>query len=191
VDSLNNHFKIPSQNESGSFLLEEEESEFLSSGDDDFGILKTESWLNQNDIIGQVLKSPTKRVGSSTKDLEGSFSSANNQLDLSNEEPDRFVLQRGDEEEDANNFLGDTVGNLFSQASMFTLTVVMCMVLFFSGYSSGDGQNEQRDYHANIPGGRIPMSEDILETEGQSRSYLKIGLISILLIGLGLYKFGG
>ena len=125
AESANNIINIHSQNESGSFLLEEEESELLSSGEDDFGILKTESWLNQNDVINQVLKSPSKKNISSTQDLEGSFSSGHNQLDSSHEEPEKFIIQRGEGGNEANGLFGETVGNFLSQASMFSLTILM------------------------------------------------------------------
>ncbi len=129
INSSTNHPQNTSHDISGSFLMEGENSEFLSSGEDDFGVLQSDNWLNQDDILGRIAEeSPTKRVVSSTKDNDCSFSSGNNQLNLSQED-ERFILQRGQDETEENFLFGETVGNLFSQASLLTLTIVMCLVL--------------------------------------------------------------
>ena len=190
-NSITTNPKPLSNVNSGSFLFEEEESEFLSSGEDNFGILKAETWLNQNDVLGEVSGSPVKKVVSSTKDLEGSFSSGNNQMDLSIEEPEMFILQRGEEEELVNNFLGETVGNIFSQASMLTLNIVMCLILWLSGSRSSEGKFDNRDFSANIPEGRIPMSADYFEIEYATFSYMRIGLFTVFVISIILLKWGG
>lgn len=130
INSSTNNPHNSSREISDSFLVEGEQSEFLSSGEEEFGGLNTENWLSQADIMGHVSESsPIKRVGSSTKDAEGSFSSVNNQLNLSSEESDRLILQRGDDRFSEEGYLGGTIGNFLSQASLLTLTIVMCLVL--------------------------------------------------------------
>lgn len=121
---------MKSPNISGSFLCEGEESEFMSSGEDELSAFKTENWFNQNDILNQVSEnSPTKRVIHSTKDVDASFNSTHKE-NLSFENAERLVLDRNDQRESIfGNYFGEGVQNMFEQASMLTLTIVMCLVL--------------------------------------------------------------
>jgi hypothetical protein len=121
--------QIKSPDISGSFLCEGEESEFMSSGEEELCAFKTENWFNQNDILNQVHdNSPMKRV-SSTKDADASFNSTHKE-NLSFEDTEKLVLDRGDNGESLfGNYFGEGVQNMFEQASMLTLTIVMCLVL--------------------------------------------------------------
>jgi hypothetical protein len=172
-----------SYNNSGSFLNEGEESEFLSSNEEDIGLIKTESWLNQNDIINEVSHSPSRRVFSIDNNIEGIFSSEKESEEVQNSEPERLILLRGKIDEGfVNNIFGETGGNLLAQASMFTLTIVMCLVLCLTGYSSESDSYSNRDYQASSPGMRTPMFSSYFETHDNDASYIKIGLITLLVL---------
>lgn len=114
--------------DSASYNCEGEDLDLLSSGDDDLGALKAEHWLNQNDIISQVKDTPVKRLSASTKGADVSLFSGNNLLDETHEldKANKFVLDRGDGSDDVfSNIFGESVGNMFNQASMLTLNIVM------------------------------------------------------------------
>jgi hypothetical protein len=178
-----------SYNNSGSFLNEGEESEFLSSNEEDIGLIKTESWLNQNDIINQVSNSPSRRVFSIDNNIEGIFSSEKESEEVQNLEPERLILLRGKIDDGfVNNIFGETGGNLLAQASMFTLTIVMCLVLCLTGYSSESDSYSNRDYQASSPGMRTPMFSSYFETPDNNASYMKIGLITLLVLNAIMVK---
>jgi len=192
IDHINSSTNNPhnsSHDISGSFLMEGEQSEFLSSGEEEFGGLQKDNWLCQADIMGHISESsPIKRVITSTNDAEGSFSSSNNQLNLSSEESDRLVLQRGEDKLSEEGLFGGTFGNYISQASLLTLTIVMCLVLCLTRV--GD-TTEERDFHASAPGGRVPMSAEFLGLKERTISYLKIAMGTVFILGIVLIKCGG
>lgn len=181
-----------SNNISGSFLIEEEESEFMSSSQEEIDILKTESWLNQNDILNQVSHSPSKRILGISNDIDLSFISDKNSDWAQEFEPERLILRRGKIDDDfVNNIFGEQVDNFLSQASMFTLTIVMCLVLCLTGYSAETNSYSNRDYQAGVPGMRTPMFSGYFETYNNSASYLKIGLITLFILIAIMVKWGG
>jgi predicted ribosome quality control (RQC) complex YloA/Tae2 family protein len=103
--------------DSSSFPCEGEESELFSLAEDQSGVVKIDNWLNQNDILNQVVDSNEK-------------SSKATQLIEKNENLDKFMLKRENDDQDVlGSIFGDSVGNFFSQASMLSLTVVMCLIL--------------------------------------------------------------
>ncbi|CAI2367300.1 unnamed protein product [Moneuplotes crassus] len=68
---------------SDSSLMQEELSEFLSSEGDEFGELKVKSWLNQSDVVDNVLESSqAKRIKSSKEDMKDESSPAISKLNF-------------------------------------------------------------------------------------------------------------
>lgn len=193
-DSGTTNQKLNSNSESDFLLGEEDESELFSSGEDDSCIRKTENWLNQNDILNQVKDIPGKRRSSSTKENDNSFCSGTNFPDRSNEhsEKDQFVLQRGEDQDDLfNSLFGENVGNILSQASMLTLTIVMCLILCFCGVDHDEKSSIPRNYHAQTPGIRSPMTTDSFESTSYLKSYMKIGLVTFFIVATIVLKCSG
>lgn len=193
-DSGTTEQKLNSHSESDFLLGEEEESELFSSGEDDSCIRKTENWLNQNDILNHVKDIPSKGRSSSTKENDNSFCSGTNFPDRSNEQvaKDQLILHRGEDQDDLfNSLFGENVGNILSQASMLTLTIVMCLILCFCGVDQDEKTTIPRDYHSQTPGMRNPMSADFFESTSYLKSYMKIGLVTFFLLATIVLKCSG
>lgn len=124
-----NDAKVESVSKNGSISNDGESSDILSSSEEEVGVLKTEKWLNQNEIFNEIKDTQQHRVTSSSKGLEKTipFNKNSSTENISSEDrPDKFVLAREDDAGDLfSNIFGETAGNMFSQASLLTLNIVM------------------------------------------------------------------
>jgi len=134
ADSIKINQKIDTNSESESeFSQQNISDDSLSFSEEEVGVEKTEKWLRQNDILNCV-HSISGRDSSILNDIDKSFSSEIKQdsIDeiIGKPAKNRLVLARkNNENEFFGAVFGETAGNLFSNASFLTLTIVMCLIL--------------------------------------------------------------
>lgn len=174
--------------ESSPFSCEGEESEFLSSGEDNSGIMKTENWLNQNDILSQVINGCNNKHSSSTHIHEEEVWLPLEKIEM--EQTDRFILHRGNKDDMYDSIFEENNGGILSQAFALTLTVVMWLVLWFNTAEFAE-KGGYRDYHAIAPGARTKMSTNYFETDSSFHLYLRIILITTFILVTIFLKWGG
>jgi hypothetical protein len=103
---------------------EDVSSEVLSFSEEEEGVIKTESWLKQNDVMAQISSKNQKQSTLQSHDFDP-FNKSELNLDDENE---KFVLHREQESPLLNSLFGDTIGDALSHGSMLMLNIVMCLV---------------------------------------------------------------
>ena len=142
-------------------------SDVVSSSEEEIGILKTEKWLQQNDIYENIYsQGPDTSTANRNSDADRKLTAENQQND------DKFVLQRDQETPLFNSVFGDTIGDALSHGSMLMLNIVMCLVCLFCKEESEPSRNSNRYYHALIPGMRSMQTFNKYELGSYSNMYL-------------------
>jgi len=193
---LDREFKYSSGSDNHSLNSEDSSSsDVLSFSEEDVGIEKTEKWLNQNDILNNVNWSSEKHRNSTTNPPDDSFSSIRHSSfeDMMEEKKEfKFVLEReNNNSEVLTNIFGEAIGSMFSHASLLTLTIVMWLILWLWGTGNMEEYNGMRNPFVNSPDKRTPITADYYEIYDYSKSYFKIILATVFMIGVWIMKWGG
>lgn len=160
------------------YKSEDSSSDLNSSSEEDVGILKTESWIQQNDLLAKISKSRHKQSTVHSHD----YKTIDNQDQI--EDAHKFFLQRDTDNSLMNSVFGETIGEVFSHGSMLMLNIVMCLILCFCATDGLNSEGTQvRDHRAHIPGMRAPLTYNYLEIKSYQKFYI-FGILILLFLSV-------